>query len=162
MNSLFARIWLSYWLAMALAVVAALLVTLGLAVQRVETLNRLNPAALAISAQDALTRNGNAGLRAWQVERIHALPELHIYFVDSRGRELFDRPVAGQPLRGAPEGIKISGSGTSYRMYIRRTSRLVFDFWSLALQPLILIALAIGASGLGSAWLSRCVRFSTP
>lgn len=155
MTSLFARIWLSYWLAMAVALVAALLVTLGLAVQRIETLDRLNPAALATSAQDALTRNGNAGLRAWQIERIHALPELHIYFVDPRGRELFDRQVTGQPVRGAPEGTKISGSGTYYRMYLRRTSRLVFDFWSLALQPAILIALAIGASGLGSAWLSH-------
>jgi two-component system, OmpR family, sensor kinase len=154
-SSLFARIWLSYWLAMAVAVVAALLVTLGLAVERIQTLDRLNPAVLALSAQDALARNGNAGLRAWQIERIHALPELHIYFVDPRGRELFDRPVTGQPLRGAPEGTKISGSGTFYRMYIRRTSRLVFDFWSLALQPLILVALAIGASGLGSAWLSH-------
>ena len=38
MSSLFARIWLSYWLAMAVALVAASLVTLGLAVERVETL----------------------------------------------------------------------------------------------------------------------------
>jgi len=42
-----------------------------------------------MSAQDALTRNGTPDCARGR-STIHALPEMHIYLVDARGRELFD------------------------------------------------------------------------
>jgi two-component system sensor histidine kinase CpxA len=153
--SLFARIWLSYWLMMAATAAATLAITFVLAFQRAETLDRLSPAVLANAAQTAAER-GEPGLRDWILQELHSNPELQIYFVDPVGRELTNRIIAGRPQSANADRFSVTTpAGHRYSMRIRRTRNFVFDAWNILLQPYTLIVLAILVSGTGSALLAR-------
>ena len=155
--SLFARIWLSYWLMMAATLAATLTVTFLLAVERAESLDRLSPVVLANAAQAAAQR-GEFGLRDWVLQEWHSNPELQIYFIDPAGRELTNRIIAGRPLVANADSFSVTTpAGRRYRMRIHRVSNFVFDVWNILLQPYTLIALAILVSGAGSALLARYV-----
>jgi two-component system, OmpR family, sensor kinase len=158
MSSLFARIWLSYWLMMALTLGAALAVSYGLAIKRAEMADRLSPVTFARTAQGELSRGGRNALGMWVMAERHTNPELEFYFVDDSGREFLGRDLAGQSLPGPAGAIipRISAPGApSFRLYMRRTSKFSFGAWQLMFQPWLLIALAIGVTGLGSAALAR-------
>src|SRR5436305_246026 len=84
---------------------------------------RLSPAAVAASAQAALSAGGREGVAAWAVGEVHRQPEILVYFIDPAGRELLDRTPRGRPLpsagdRSAP--IVTGPDGARYRVLIRR------------------------------------------
>ncbi len=158
MSSLFGRIWLSYWLVMALTLAAALAVSYGLALKRAEDIDRISPTTLAQSAQLEVRKGGRDDLGLWIMGQRHTHPELQFYFVDDTGHEMLGRPLAGRPLPGATGAIvpRIAmPGGAPYRMYVRRTSNISFGAWQLAFQPVMLLVLAIAVSGVGSAALAR-------
>lgn len=153
--SLFARIWLSYWLAMAATLAAALAISFVFAVERVQNLGRLSPAAVAQSARTA-AQEGEPGLRDWIISERHNNPELQIYFFDPTGREIMGRTIAGRPAVAKADAFSITTpDGTRYLMHIHRVRNFVFDFRNILLQPYTLVALAILVSGAGSALLAR-------
>jgi two-component system, OmpR family, sensor kinase len=144
-------------LVMALTLTAAFGVTFALAVKRASSLDQLSPAAVAQSAQAALSAKGRRGVATWTVEEVHRQPEIQVYFVNSAGEELLDRAVRGQPLPGAPGrsmATVTTPDGAVYRVLIRRTRGVVFDLWNIFLQPWVLLGLALTISGLGCAWLA--------
>lgn len=100
-KSLFARIWASFLLVMALTLAATLAVSFALAVRRAETVNRLSPNSFTASARTALATGGVNGLSRWIVDLRHGHPELQMYFVDASGRELLSREILGKPLLGS-------------------------------------------------------------
>lgn len=158
MSSLFARIWLSYWLMMALTLAAALAISYGLAVKRAEMADRLSPATFARAAQGELSRGGRNGLGMWVMAERHTNPELQFYFVDDSGREFLGRDIVGKPLPGTAGALvpRISSPGSpSFQLFVRRTSKFSFGAWQLMFQPWLLIVLAIGVTGIGSAALAR-------
>src|SRR5438270_348208 len=125
MKSLFARIWLSYWLVMALTLAAAVALAFGMAVKRAGETDRISQRALAVGAQAALSRGGRDALNGWIVGERHERPELMIYFVEPNGRELLSRSTEGRPLpslQGAAPPRIVARDGTPYRMLVRRTS----------------------------------------
>lgn len=153
--SLFARIWLSYWLMMAATLAATLAIAFLFAIERAETTDRLSPAVLANDAQTAAQR-GESGLRDWILQERHSNPELQIYFIDSAGRELTNRAIAGRPLNANADRFHVvTPAGARYSMRVHRVSNFVFDAWNILLQPYALIILAILISGAGSALLAR-------
>lgn len=155
--SLFARIWLSYWLMMAATLAAALAITFVFAIERAENLSRLSPASVAQSAR-AAARQGELGLRDWIINQRHNNPELQIYFFNPTGHELFGRAVAGRPVVAKADAFSVvTADGTRYIMHIHRVRNFVFDFWNVLLQPYTLLALAILVSGAGSALLARYI-----
>ena len=152
--SLFARIWLSYWLMMAATLVGTLAVTFVLAVERAENLNRTSPESMANSAR-AAAQHGEPALRDWTLKEWHSNPELQIYFVDPTGRELTNRAIAGRALASNADAYFVTTpSGRRYRMRIHRVRNFVFDAWNILLQPYALITLAVLVSGAGSALLA--------
>lgn len=158
MKSLFARIWLSYWLVMALTLGAAVALALGMAVKRAGETDRLSQGALAAGAQAALSRGGRDALNGWIVGERHERPELMIYFVEPGGRELLSRSIEGRPLpalQGAPPPRIVARDGTAYRMLVRRISSLSFSLWQVTTTPYALLFLAIVISGLGCALLAH-------
>ena len=153
--SLFARIWLSYWLMMAATLAGTLAVTFLLALERAENLNRISPETIANSAH-AAAQQGEPALRDWLLKEWHSNPELQIYFVDTAGRELTNRAIAGRALASNADSFFVTTpAGHRYRMRIHRVRNFVFDAWNILLQPYTLIALAVLVSGAGSALLAR-------
>lgn len=158
MKSLFARIWLSYWLMMALTLVVALALSYALAVKRSEETGQLSPLTFARTAQAQLSRRGQDGLTSWVIGQNHTHPELQFFFVDEFGHELLGRAISGRPLanpQNALVPIVSAPGGRSFRLYMRRTANFSFGAWQLMFQPLLLIVLAIAVTGLGSAALAR-------
>jgi len=154
MTSLFGRIWLSYWLVMALTLAAALAVGFALALKRAEETDRISPVSLARSAELELRKGGRDQLSFWIMGQRHTHPELQFYFVDPTGHELFGRALAGRPLPGAAGApaprIDVPGAAP-WRMYVRRTSNVSFAASQLVFQPGMLLLLAVAVSGVGSA-----------
>lgn len=90
MRSLYARIFLSYWIVMAAIVAGAILVTWLVVLERQESLPRVS-VDLVGQAASALREGGEPGLRAWL--RTQRTPGVRVFVVDERGRELLDRPL---------------------------------------------------------------------
>jgi two-component system sensor histidine kinase CpxA len=150
MRSLFARIWVSYLLVVALTFGAAVAVSYGLAIRRAEVTDSLSIPALSSSAQAALSSRGIEGLGAWMIDQRHAHPEVHVYFVDRTGREVMSRALAGRPIQsgvGQPAPVVTASNGVAYRMYVRRTSDLAFGLWQITMMMLLLIGIAVSAAG---------------
>ena len=157
MRSLFVQLWLAFTLVMTLTLAAAFGVTFALAVKRASSLDQLSPAAVAQSAQAALSSRGRRGVAAWTVDEVHRQPEVQVYFVNPAGEEMLDRAVRGLPLPGAAAQSTPTvraPDGVVYRVLIRRTRGVVFDLWNIFLQPWVLLGLALTISGLGCAWLA--------
>jgi signal transduction histidine kinase len=154
---LFARIWVSYLLVMALTIALALAVGFLIAVGRARTADALRTADFVASAQTAMSEGGIDQLERWIVFERHTHPELQMYFVDQNGRELLSRTISGRALadpRGGADAIVRDRAGRGYVMIVRRTQNFAYilnDF----LQPQMLIVVAVLASGIGCAWMAR-------
>jgi two-component system OmpR family sensor kinase len=166
MRSLFVQLWAAFLLVVALTFGASMGGVYLMAVERAAGLDsNVFPQTIAQSAQQVLSARGPDGIASWTISQNHERPELQIYFVDSRGREMLNRKVRGRPLPGStgmlPPVVR-APDGTTYRMLVRRTSNLVFDFWDVFFRPWMVLGLTLMISALGSAWLawemSRPVR----
>jgi two-component system sensor histidine kinase CpxA len=158
MRSLFARLWLSYLLVIALTLGVAVAISFALAVRRAEAVDLLSPNSFVASARVALAGDGTDGLHRWLVGIAHGHPELQIYFVDPVGRELLNRTISGKPLPGAEGRVTpmlMAPNGVGYRMIVRRTRSFAFTLGDIFLQPAVLLVLAIMVGGMGCAWLAR-------
>jgi two-component system OmpR family sensor kinase len=155
MSSLFVRLWVAFLIVMLLTFGASMGGVYLAAVKRAAGLSsHVSPASLASSAQQTLSARGPDGIASWTIEQNHVRPELQVYFVDRFGHEMLNRKVRGQPLIGpaatAPPVVR-APDGTSYRMLIRRTSDLVFDFWDVFFRPWMVLGLALAISAVASA-----------
>jgi two-component system, OmpR family, sensor kinase len=155
MRSLFARIWLSYFAVIAVTIVLGIAVDYAMAMRRAEAADRISPAMLAQTARALLKTQGTDGVVNWIMDEAHANPGLYVYVIDSTGRDLFGRPLTGRALPGDRNAIAIGASnGQTLRLVLRRAAGMTFGLRDLLLQPFVLLALAILASGLGSAALA--------
>ncbi|HEX5259817.1 MAG TPA: HAMP domain-containing sensor histidine kinase [Sphingomicrobium sp.] len=165
MRSLFAQLWLAFLLVVAMTFTVSLGFTYAAAVKRSDQADQLSVPMLARSAQQELNTVGIAGVESWLVSEIHRQPEIEVYFVDRRGREILGRKIKGQPLAsavGSAPPVVRAPDGTAYRLVVRRVRGVVFDFWRILFEPWILTALILVMSGIGCAllawFMSRPVR----
>ncbi len=91
MNSLFARVFISFWAAMALIVAGAVVVTLYVLAERAEEMPR-RPARIVREAAAALEQGGRAGLQAW-LRRRGGDDTLQAFVIDESGHELLGRKL---------------------------------------------------------------------
>jgi two-component system OmpR family sensor kinase len=157
-RSLFAQLWLAFLLVVLVTFGVSMAGVYVTALQRAAGLNtHVFPSSLANSAQQVLSTRGPDGITSWTIAQNHERPELQVYFVDANGREMLNRRVHGEPLAGpagAVSPIVRAPDGSVYRMLIRRTSSLVFDFWDVFFRPWMVLAITLTISGMGSAWLA--------
>jgi two-component system sensor histidine kinase CpxA len=156
-RSLFLRLWLAFLLVTGLTSAASLAVSYASAVRRAGEAEQVSQPALAASAQQALTARGADGLASWTLDEVHRQPEIQVYFVDAAGHEMLNRTVHGQPIGGGTERrppLVRAHDGTVYRVLVRRTRGIVFDFWTILFRPWVLLGLTLVISGAGCAWLA--------
>jgi two-component system sensor histidine kinase CpxA len=107
MRNLYVRIFVTFWIAMVLALACSMLATLWLTDQRQQhEQSRLDQ--LAHAASSVLAQSGVAGLRDWLAhESVRAAPD-RLYVIDSHGNDLLGRRVPefmrARAGLGAPAG----------------------------------------------------------
>jgi two-component system, OmpR family, sensor histidine kinase CpxA len=108
MKSLFLRIFLSFWMAQALFLVLAILVTIVLR-PRSSTWEALRTAVLN-DAVSAYEDGGDEGLRDY-FENLDHTQHVRAYLFDERGNELSKRPAPDWAMRVAAGGPRIPHDG---------------------------------------------------
>jgi two-component system sensor histidine kinase CpxA len=119
MHSLFFRIFVLFWLAMALIVIGSVAVTYGVAAREYESQEWQRRPSVAISASEAFAGGGMAGLRRWLSGNQNAVPDRDLFIVAPDGRDILGRrlsesaqrrlefitheALAGADTRGPPE-----------------------------------------------------------
>lgn len=112
MKTLFARIFLSFWLAMGFILVGTLGVVATVIWKRTAEYQSLVPAELAAIAEQRLRAGGVPGLKDWVDEMQHDHPGLDVFVVDEAGRaitarempEFMQRRVSGMAGAGLLKG----------------------------------------------------------
>ncbi len=177
MSSLFARVFISFWAAMALIVAGAIAVTLYALAERAEDMPR-RPARIVSEAAAALEQGGRAGLQTW-LRRRGGDDTLQAFVIDESGRELLGRELPrrlARHLRLRDEGRERERSGPRARWLPPRPAPVLegpagdrYVFLFLPRRPGILgplglpearfgtLALALVVTGLASWLLARSV-----
>jgi len=157
LKSLFVQLWLAFLTVMAMTLGSSLAVSYANALRRSSDVEQLSPALIAASAQQTLDQKGVDGITGWALDELHRQPEVQIYFVDSSGREMFNRRVHGVSIpaeSGRQPPVVWAPDGTRYKVLVRRTHELVFDFWTILFRPWMLAGLILSISGFGCASLA--------
>ena len=122
MRTLFFRIFISFWLAMAMILAGAIAVTATVAWYRIASLSSINPGELMNDATVALRDQGISGLKTWLETVTSAYPDLDIYIVDASGKDVLLRPLPERieqwlVLDGGPARGKDGSFSASYWPY---------------------------------------------
>lgn len=185
---MFARIFLLFWLAMALIVGASIAITYTNAAREYERQEFQRRPPVAIEASEALARDGVRGLKQWLAANEDSVPERDLFIVgpdgvDLAGRrlteaalrrlEFFNRdatsgldqrrpdgpaPLNFRPPRAAPQIVAADGTPFTILVVPRRPS--IFGALSRPGIPLAVLAVALIVSALASGWLAR--HFTAP
>jgi two-component system, OmpR family, sensor kinase len=121
-NTLFFRIFVSFWLAMILILAGAVAVTATVARYRASILSGIDPGEMLDDANAALRNQGMPGLKTWLGDFASAHPKLDIYIVNASGDDILARPLPEHikqwlALDGAPAIDKDGASHARYWPY---------------------------------------------
>ncbi len=166
MRNLYLRIFLSFWVAMALVLVLTASATLWLADQRMQRAQTRQD-DLARAASSVLASSGPAGLRDWLGRELRSVAPDRLYVLDQHGNDLLQRPVppvlqeqAGRrPNRhGGPpilRGLRlqsqlVSPDNETYALSLLHRWRLPFGVFSTTLDEALigLITALVVSAGL--------------
>jgi two-component system sensor histidine kinase CpxA len=181
MHSLFLRIFMLFWVAMALIVGGSIAITFTIVAAREygtpELQRRPN---VAIQASDVLARGGIGALKTWLAANKHSIAERDLYIIgpdgaDILGRRLSDSaarrlefvnrdefvdhrgfgPPPGnfRPSRAAPQIVGADGAAYTVLLVPRRPS--IFGALSLPGISLTILSIALVVSALTSWWLAQ-------
>ena len=156
MHSLFLRIFVLFWIAMALIVGGSIAITFAVAAHEYESQDAPRRPNIALQASAVLANGGIAALRRWLKANEHSIPDREIYIIGPDGRDLLGRrlsegaarrleffnrelgpPPAGgppppgnfRPPRVAPQIVAPDGSAYTVLLVPRRPS--IFGVLSL-------------------------------
>ncbi len=183
MHSLFFRIFVLFWIAMALIVGASIAITYTNAVREYESQEFQRRPSVAILASEVLARDGVGGLRRWLSRNEGIVPDRDLFIVgpdgaDILGRHLSEvalrrlefvsrdsfagldpRPLGGPPplnLRPARQAPQILGlDGTAYTILVVPRHPSLLGSLSKPGIPLAVLAVALLVSALASWWLAE-------
>jgi two-component system sensor histidine kinase CpxA len=99
MHSLFARIFMLFWLAMALIVGGSIAITFTVAAREYEAPELQRRPSAAIQASEVLARGGVAALKNWLDANKNAIPDRDLYLIGPDGRDLLGRRLSGPAAR---------------------------------------------------------------
>ncbi|MFO1469042.1 MAG: ATP-binding protein [Steroidobacteraceae bacterium] len=94
MHSLFFRIFILFWIAMALIVGGSMAVTVAVASRESETPETERRPEMALRAAQVLAHGGLAELRPWLKAHQDAIPRRDFFIVDAAGRDILGRTLS--------------------------------------------------------------------
>jgi two-component system, OmpR family, sensor kinase len=98
MHSLFLRIFVLFWIAMAIIVGGSIAVTF-VAAREYESREFQRRPAIAIQASEILAQGGVDGLKKWLAANEHSMPDRHLYIIGPDGRDILGRRLEGSAAR---------------------------------------------------------------
>jgi two-component system, OmpR family, sensor kinase len=181
MHSLFLRIFILFWIAMALIVAASIAVTYTVTAREYES-PELRGRTVAIQASEVLARGGIGALKEWLGTNKNSVKDRDLYIIgpdgaDILGRrltegaarrlEFFNRDDPGgpgprppgpppgnfRPSRAAPQIVSADGTAYTVLLVPRRPS--IFGALSLPGISLAILGIALVVSALTSWWLAQ-------
>src|SRR5579859_2735117 len=94
MRSLFLRIFVLFWIAMAVIVGGSIAITLTVAAREYESREFQRRPAVAIRASQVLAAGGLAALKKWLADNEHAVPDRDLYIIGPDGRDILGRRLS--------------------------------------------------------------------
>jgi two-component system sensor histidine kinase CpxA len=99
MHSLFLRIFVLFWIAMAIIVGGSIAVTFTVAAREYESRESQHRPAVAIRASEVLAKGGLPALKRWLTANEHSMPDRNLYIVGPDGRDILGRPLSDNAAR---------------------------------------------------------------
>jgi two-component system sensor histidine kinase CpxA len=99
MHSLFVRIFVLFWIAMAIIVAGSIAVTFTMAAREYESREFQRRPAIAIEASEVLAKGGAAALRIWLRTHSHSMADRDLYIIGPDGADLLGRPLSENAAR---------------------------------------------------------------
>jgi signal transduction histidine kinase len=94
MHSLFVRIFVLFWIAMAIIVAGSIAVTFTVAARDYESREFQRRPAMAIQASEVLARGGVDALRTWLLANRHSMPDRDLFIIGPNGEDILGRPLS--------------------------------------------------------------------
>ena len=182
MHSLFLRIFLLFWIAMALIVGASMATTFTIAKREYEASEMQRRPSVAIRASEVLAHGGVSELKGWLNSNKNSFPGRDLFIIGPDGQDLlgrrlpeiaarhldfFNRDFAsnGEPRSaGAPPGNYrpsrsapqiVGADGTVYTVLFTPRRPSVFGALSLPAISITILCIALVVSALASWWLAE-------
>jgi two-component system sensor histidine kinase CpxA len=173
MHSLFLRIFVLFWLAMALIVGASIATTFTIAAREYESPELQRRPNAAIQASEVLDRGGVGALKTWLQTNKNSIPDRDLFIIGSDGRDILGRHIPDiaarrleainreaatpsgnyRPSRAAPQIVAADGSLYTVLFSPRRPS--IFGALSLPAISLTILGIALIVSAITSWWLAQ-------
>jgi len=99
MHSLFVRVFVLFWIAMAIIVAGSIAVTFTVAAREYESREFQRRPAIAIEASEVLAKGGVAALRTWLRANSHAMADRDLYIIAPDGADILGRPLSENAAR---------------------------------------------------------------
>ena len=100
MHSLFVRIFVLFWVAMALIVAGSIVSTITIATREFESPEvQRRPTILAIEASEVLSKGGLPALKAWLDGNKNAMPDRNLYIIGPDGKDILGRRLSESAAR---------------------------------------------------------------
>ena len=170
MHSLFLRIFMLFWVAMALIVGGSIAITFTIAAHEYEAPELQRRPSVAIQASEALANGGIGALRRWLDGNKNAIADRDLYIIGADGADILGRRlsegaarrlqffnrdefVGRRPARLAPQISAPDGSTYTLLLVPRRPS--IFGALSLPEISFAILCMALVVSALTSWWLAQ-------
>jgi two-component system, OmpR family, sensor kinase len=179
MHSLFLRIFMLFWAAMALIVGGSMAITFKIAAREYEAPELQRRPPVAIQASDVLVHGGIDALKKWLNANKNSIPDRDLFVIGPDGADILGRRLPEsaarrleffsrdefvnrngnfRPNRAAPQILGTDGSVYTVLLVPRRPS--IFGALSLPGISLTILCMALVVSALASWWLAQ--HFSAP
>jgi two-component system, OmpR family, sensor kinase len=99
MHSLFLRIFVLFWIAMAIIVGGSIAVTFTVAAREYESREFQHRPAVAIRASEVLAKGGLPALKQWLTDNEHSMPDRNLYIIGPDGRDILGRRLSDNAAR---------------------------------------------------------------
>jgi two-component system sensor histidine kinase CpxA len=173
MHSLFLRIFMLFWVAMALIVGGSIVITFTVTAREYEAPELQRRPSVAVQASEALIHGGIGELKSWLAANKNSLGDRDLFIVgpdgaDILGRRLsevaarrmeffnrdeLNRPGNFRPNSAAPQIVATDGTVYTVLLVPRRPS--IFGALSLPGISFTILCIALGVSALTSWWLAQ-------
>ena len=99
MHSLFLRIFVLFWIAMAIIVGGSIAVTFTVAAREYESREFQRRPAIAIRASEVLAKGGLAALKKWLADNAHSIADRNLYIIGPDGQDILGRRLSDNAAR---------------------------------------------------------------
>jgi two-component system OmpR family sensor kinase len=99
MHSLFVRVFVLFWIAMAIIVAGSIAVTFTVAAREYESREFQRRPAMAIEASEVLAKGGVGALRTWLRANSRAMADRDLYIIGPDGADIIGRPLSENAAR---------------------------------------------------------------